>query len=98
MPLSRHGERILEDKVYDKHMKPINCTPLPDSLKTLRTFRLVKKLTRYFRSGFIKYIQGNYEGYHNNFLLKHETRHKNTERHDVSYQASIFKLREFMIN
>ena len=56
---------------------------------------LVEKLTWYLRYGFIEEVRGNYKGYHNIFLFKHETRRKNNERPDMPYQVSIFRLNEY---
>ena len=88
---ARGSFKIKADKY--QHMKPDHChgtalKHLPDSLKSLWT---LEKLTWYFCLGFIEYVWGNYEGNHNIFLLKNETRRKNTERPDVPYQVNIFR-------
>ena len=44
--------------------------------------------------GFYRVRAGNYEGYHNIFLFEYEARRKNTERPDVPYQVSIFRLKK----
>ena len=80
-------------------MKSLHCTALkhlPDSLEILR--RLVEKLTWYFLSGFIEEVRGNYEGYHNIVLFKHETCRKNTERPDMPYRENIFRIKELATN
>ena len=55
-----------------KHMKFIHCTDhrhLPDSLQLEILRGFVEKLTRYFRSSFIKEVRCNHEGYNNIFLF-----------------------------
>ena len=84
---ARGSFKFKADKSRYKHLKPIRSTAgkhLPDSLESHWTFqRFIEKLTRYFRSGFIEYVRGNYEGYHSVFAFTHQARCKSTERPDV---------------